>query len=145
MSRKHKGRKNSNAAGGSVKLRPPPTRSAPPASVMFNAPLGSLAVEVWRLGRRLESAPDANERLLDSHRRLSDELVALSVRIDDPIGRKYIDGLNAEVLDMPLNYDPATGGLVISDVLRPAVFLQEVCIVVPQIMLSREELKDGTE
>jgi hypothetical protein len=101
--------------------------------------LGPLSVEVWRLGKRLGALPVPEERLADSHRRLTAELTKLHVRIDDPLGQQYIDGMHADVVDQPTGCDPTAERIIISDVLRPSVFVNGICVVMPQIVLERDQ------
>lgn len=105
--------------------------------------LAQLAAEVWRLGRRIEATPDASDRFVDSHRRLVRVLDDLGIRIDDPFGRLYIEGMNAEVVDVPMYSGSERDSFVVSEVLRPAIFFGGQCVSVPQIMLARAALGGG--
>jgi hypothetical protein len=108
------------------------------------AAIARLALEVWRLGRRVEAAPGTSGRIADSYTRLVRELEALGVRIDDPFRRRFVDGTHAEIVDLPDGADPARETLIVSDVLRPAVFVDGQCVVVPQIILQRAEPEGGS-
>lgn len=111
--------------------------------------LGRLAVEIWRLGRRIDALPEPQERITDSYKRLVAALEDGSVRIDDPIGQRFIEGTNAEVIDLPKGSDPARDVLIVSDVLRPAVFVAGEAIIIPQVVLTHgqhsQEADGGTE
>ena len=107
---------------------------------MPTATLGSLGTEVWRFGeRRIAAAPETNDRIQESHKNLVRCLEQLGVRIQDPLGERYIEGMNADVIDLPNSVDAANEILIITDVLRPTVFIDGVCIVSPQIIVEREE------
>jgi hypothetical protein len=97
--------------------------------------LATLAVEVWRLRRRL-NAESVSGRTLASCRRLEELLLEGRVRVDDPLGEDYVDGSLAEVIDAPPNWTTPEQRLVVVETLRPAVFLGEVCIMQPQVLLD---------
>jgi hypothetical protein len=106
-----------------------------PSSLLF----GRLAAEVWRLGRRIDAQPETHERIVDSYKRLVAALEDGGVRIDDPIGRRFVDGTNAEIIDLPNGSDPARDVLIVSDVLRPAVFVAGEAVIIPQVLLAYEQ------
>lgn len=64
--------------------------------------VGRIAIEIWRLARRLERVPDGVRNELrpvaDSATRLSDALAQYEVRLEMHDGQVYDDGLNVEVL-----------------------------------------------
>lgn len=100
--------------------------------------LAPLSIEVWRLGKRLAALSSPEARLDDSHRRLLAELERLEVRIADPLGQQFFEGTHADVIDMPDGCDPASERIIIADVLRPGIFVNGICVVVPQVLLARE-------
>lgn len=97
--------------------------------------LAQVAVEVWRLGQRLEAADLSRERLGDSLRRLTEALAQAGIRYSDPTGSAYTEGMNAEVIAGDA-VGGAAEGLPIVQVLRPAVFVDDVCVVAPQIVVG---------
>lgn len=105
--------------------------------------LSPLAIEVWRLGRRISAAPGTSERIADSHARLVRACEDAGIRVDDPLGRQFIDGTHAEIIDMPDGADLVTDRIVVTDVLRPAVYVDGACVVMPQVILGRSEQKEG--
>ena len=110
----------------------------PPAAQDLNgAVLAQLGVEVWRLGQRLGGGELSHERLEDSFRRLIQALGKAGVRIDDPNGLVYVEGMNAEVIG---GGEAGSGSppeaLVIAQVLRPAVFVNDVCMIPPQVVIG---------
>jgi hypothetical protein len=110
------------------------------AGVPASAPI---AIEVWRLGRRLAQDASAGERLHDSYRRLLAEIERVGLALDDPLGRPYVAGMAAEIVDMPDGAALEPDSLVVSDVLRPAVFFAGRCVVQPQIILSRKPMTEA--
>jgi len=100
--------------------------------------LGNLGTEVWRLGKRLTAGSGTNDRIEESHKGLMRCLGELGVRIEDPLGARYFEGMNADVIDLPDNADPVDEILVITDVLRPAVFVSDTCVVSPQIIVEKK-------
>ncbi len=119
-----------------------PTAGSTPMHSSFRSALAELGTEVWRLGRRITANPDASNRIRESHVGLVRCLTDLGVRIDDPLGQTFVEGMNADVIDLPEGADPANEPMVITDVLKPAVFVDDVCVVTPQIIVER---KDGNE
>ena len=79
--------------------------------------LEALAIQTWRLGRRVEalSGDDATRgkrQLQDSHKRLSDLLHECGVLIEDPIGTAYTDGwLEVDVIAWEDPEGPAPAGV----------------------------------
>ena len=65
---------------------------------MEHVKLAQVAVEVWRLGQRLDAPEPSRERLDDSLRRLVNALEEAGIRYSDPIGQPYTAGMNAEVI-----------------------------------------------
>lgn len=120
----------------------PGSQVAPPASAQ--ALLAPLAVEVWRLGRRIAAAPGTSERFADSHARLVRALEDAGVRTDDPLGTRFVEGTSAQIIDMPDGADPALESVIVTDVLRPAVYVDGICIVTPQVILGRSNDDGGT-
>jgi hypothetical protein len=106
------------------------------------AALGPIAVEVWRLGRRIAQDAEPRPRVVDSHARLLRALEDAGARIDDPINERFVEGTNAEIIDMPTGVDTLRDALIISDVVRPAVYVHERCVVTPQIMLERAKVEE---
>lgn len=96
-----------------------------------------IAVEVWRLGQRLDQSPLSRERLDDSFRRLSTALADVGVRFEDPSGQAFVEGTNAEVVGTGARETEADRDeLVVTQVLRPAVFVNNVCVIPPQIVVG---------
>jgi hypothetical protein len=106
------------------------------------AALGPIAVEVWRLGRRIAQDAQPHPRVVDSHARLLRALEDAGARIDDPIHERFVEGTNAEIIDMPTGVDTLRDALIISDVVRPAIYVHERCVVTPQIMLERANVEE---
>lgn len=101
---------------------------------MSREALANLGVELWRLERRLQSPQPDHEKLVDSAARLRRWLGQLGVEIDDPISRTFVDGSTLEVIDAP----PEAGAseLVVVDVMRPTVFVDQVCALNAQVILG---------
>lgn len=108
---------------------------------MEHVKLAQVAVEVWRLGQRLDAPEPSRERLDDSLRRLVNALEEAGIRYSDPIGQPYTAGMNAEVIASQ-NAPASVGPLAITQVLRPAVFIDEVLTVAPQIVIGDPQ-QDG--
>ena len=108
----------------------------------WKSALGNLGTEVWRLGRRLGASDNISDRIQESHRGLMRCLDELGVRVDDPIGDRYFEGMNVDLIDLPDGADPANEVMIITDVLRPAVFVNGICVVTPQIIVERQEDKE---
>ena len=109
------------------------------------AALGPIAVEVWRLGRRIAQDAQPHPRVVDSHARLLRALEDAGARIEDPINARFVEGTNAEIIAMPPGVDALLDALVISDVVRPAVYVRERCVVAPQIILERADSGESEE
>lgn len=79
--------------------------------------LEALAIQTWRLGRRVEGLPDGEEgrtkrQLKDSYNRFAGVLQDLDISIDDPIGRAYTDGwLEVDVIAWEDPDGPAPEGV----------------------------------
>lgn len=116
---------------------PVPTAGTAPMHSSFRSALAELGTEVWRLGRRITANPDASDRIRESHVGLVRCLTDLGVRIDDPLGQPFVEGMNADVIDLPEGADPANESMVITDVLKPAIFVDNVCVVTPQVVVER--------
>ncbi len=119
------------------------TASAPDAAPASPAALAALGVEVWRLGRRIESASEQGDRFKESHSRLVRGLEDAGVRIDDPLGREFVEGTTADIIDMPTGVNPGEDTLVVTNVLRPAVFVAGKCVISPQIVVERQESEEA--
>ena len=115
-----------------------------------NERLAQVAIEVWRLEQRLDVTELSRDRLQDSVRRLTAALSDAGVRFLDPTGHSYTDGMNAEVVAMDADdasAEPptppsaeaadATNAMIIKQVLRPSIFVDDVCVVAPQIVVGR--------
>ena len=105
--------------------------------------IADLALEVWRLGRRIASASSVSERIEDSFVRLSRSLEEMNVEVRDPTGERYVEGMNADVVDMPHGSGDTSQTLVISEALRPAIYLNGTCVSVPQIMVEQMKEEGG--
>lgn len=127
----------------SPKATSPVAAAAPPARPLRQLGVAALAIEVWRLGRRILAAPGTSERIVDSHARLVRLVEDGGIRVDDPLGRRFVEGTHAEIIDMPDGADPVTESIVVTEVLRPAVYVDDICVVIPQIILGRTEQKEG--
>jgi hypothetical protein len=104
--------------------------------------MGRLGVEIWRLGGRIEAG--RTDRLDDSYQRLLEVFAELGGRIDDRSGERFIEGTAAEILSQPDGVDPGAGTLIWSETVRPGIYLDGQCVVIPQVMLNvREETADG--
>lgn len=127
---------------------PPSTAAAGPLSMdavhtgVNPEALGAVAVEVWRLGRRIAQEAQPHPRVVDSHARLLRTIEDAGARIEDPIHERFIEGMNAEIIGAPTGVDASRDALVIGDVVRPTVYVHDICVVVPQILLK---LADGDE
>jgi len=104
--------------------------------------LAALGVEVWRLGRRADAAPEQGDRFRDAHSRLVRALEDAGVRIDDPLGREFVEGTTADIIDMPEGLNPAEDRLVVANVLRPAVYVAGRCVISPQIVVGRQNSEE---
>ncbi len=104
--------------------------------------IGLIGVEIWRLGLRIESGKV--ERLPDSYQRLSALFEELGGRIEDRQGETFIDGMNAEILVQPDGIDPGSGALVWDATVRPGIYINDHCVVTPQVILSSRQEK-GTD
>ena len=114
-----------------------------------NERLAQLAIEVWRLEQRVEVTEPSRDRLQDSVRRLTAALQDVGVRFIDPTGHSYTDGMNAEIVAVEAtdaSSEPttvsaettdATTLMIIKQVLRPTIFVDDVCVVAPQIVVGR--------
>ncbi len=120
-------------------------QSASEPQLDANSPkaLAALGVEVWRFGRRIAKACDAGDRYQDSLARLVRALEDVGVRIDDPLGRVFVEGTTAEIVDMPAGIDFVNDTLVVANVLRPAVFVAGKCVVAPQIVVERQNTEEA--
>ena len=104
------------------------------------SPIAQLAIEVWRLGLRLDQSEISPERLTDSLRRLTSALDRAGVRFHDPVGERYFEGMNAEVIGLGDRTDSGLDSLAITQVLRPAVFVNGVCLIAPQIVVGQGQI-----
>lgn len=100
--------------------------------------LAHIAIEVWRLGKRLDATGEAPERIRASYDRILLKLHEGGVEVRDPTGERFVEGMNAEVIDMPPADPVGRSALVVADVLRPAVFLRGTCVIAPQVVLATE-------
>lgn len=127
--------------------RPAKADEAAPSAVVGTsataAALAALGVEVWRLGRRTESASEQGDRFKESHGRLVRCLEDAGVRIDDPLGRKFVEGMTADVIDMPTEINQSEDTLVVANVLRPAVYVAGKCVVAPQIVVEHQKSEEA--
>ncbi|TAJ19602.1 MAG: hypothetical protein EPO65_06340 [Dehalococcoidia bacterium] len=64
--------------------------------------------------------------------------VRLGGRVDDRTGERFVDGQLAEVLHQPDGANPGSDRLVIAETIRPAVFIDGRCIIIPQVILDHE-------
>jgi len=129
-------RRKLRPAGAANDVAPDPTAGSPAA-------LAALGVEVWRLGRRIEGAAEQGDRFKDSHSRLVRALEDAGVRIDDPFGREFVEGTTADIIDMPTGINPSEDTLVVTNVLRPAVYVAGKCVVPPQIVVERQKSEEA--
>ena len=122
----------------------PAVQSSPSAQIARTRPaqgageprtlLGLLGVELWRLesrAKRIES-PTA----MDSYERLVEIFTRMGGRIEDRTGERFVDGQLAEILHQPSPIDGAS--LVIGETVRPAVFADGECVMIPQLILASE-------
>ena len=96
--------------------------------------LAMMGVELWRLAaraKRTESAP-----AMDSYERLMRLFTQVGGRVEDRTGERFVDGQVAEVLHQPDGTDPGSHRLVIAETVRPAVFVHDRCVIVPQVILE---------
>ncbi len=116
-----------------------PRTSRPPASPKPAPPelpreaLGQLGVEIWRLGQRVVN--ETNPRLRDSQERILRAFQSLGGTIEDWTGDTFHDGTLAEIIDQPEAADAGADTLMVSQVVRPAVYFAGVRLVTPQVVL----------
>jgi len=98
--------------------------------LLTDSQLKTLAIQTWRLGRRIDRLPeDDNTRtkrqFRDSYNRLSEVLSDLGVTIDDPIGRGFTDGwIEVEVIARENPDGPAPEGVTgpwIKQTIKPVI------------------------
>lgn len=107
--------------------------------VADEALLGRLGVEVWRL--QMRAAAGNLDRVRDSVARLVEALGDLGVDIQDPAGQPFADGSTAEIIGH--NGSPAEGEmLIVTETIRPAVFISGRLAVTPQVILGTEKERD---
>ena len=106
--------------------------------------LALVAVEVWRLGRRLEKSEGLPESVRNAYERMTRLLEDGGIEIRDPYGGRFIEGSNAEVIGSPQTETVTEGELIVTDVLRPGIFVGGVCEIAPQVVLGASQ-DDGNE
>ncbi len=89
--------------------------------------VANLAVEVWRLARRLQRLPDHDapqyQPVRNSVERLTIALGELAVTVDDPQGTDYDPRSSLEVVhvDLAPGVDPESASLVVTETVSPVV------------------------
>ncbi len=99
--------------------------------------LAKLGLEIWRLGQRLGAG--RADRLEDSVRRLTEAFEAVGGRLEDRTGEAFVDGTTAEILHQPDGVVPGSDRLVWAETVRPGVYINGHCAVVPQVILELEQ------
>lgn len=109
----------------------------------------SLASEVWRLGRYVETLGDKPEAvsLRYSIRQLSRVLDELQVSIIDLTGKSYDSGMIQEVVEVIDDASLTAGKQLIAETISPTVCVRKSIVQTGQITLrrSRFSVPDQTE
>ncbi len=112
--------------------------SRPSVAGVDGSTLAKIAVEVWRLGRRLDRVEHLPAGVRQAHERLRRLLDDGGVEIRDPYGERFFEGSNAEVIDGPGAGTVEPERLLVTDVLRPGVFINGTCVIAPQVVLGSD-------
>lgn len=135
--KRSKARTPRRSAGSAGALDPHPSAVVSEPGDWMASLISALAIEIWRLERRIESEEATPERIKDSHGRLRRVLADYGVEVRDQHGERFAEGMIAEVLDMPAAANPHRDVLIVSGVVRPGVFIRGRCITVPQLIVCR--------
>ena len=105
----------------------------------------SLASEVWRLGRYIESLEDKQEvvSLRYSLRQLSRVLDELEVAIIDLTGSPYDAGMIQEVVEVVDDPALAVGEEFVAETITPTVTLKQSIVQTGQITLRRSPFSNA--
>jgi hypothetical protein len=96
-----------------------------------------LALEVWRFGSRVAHYDGSSlDRLADSHARLLVLLEEAHIRIDDPTGRRFIEGSSVQIIDAPTGVDTLATPLTVVSVLRPNIYIDDKLALEAQVILE---------
>ena len=105
-----------------------------------------LAVQVWRLGNRIERMKSENNSvrpLEDSYSRLMSLITELSIEIEDPTGKPYLDGwLEVEPISFEAPDGPAPDGSPdrwVKQVLKPIIRRREELLSRAEIVVAVKE------
>ncbi|HEV2765353.1 MAG TPA: hypothetical protein VGV38_20390 [Pyrinomonadaceae bacterium] len=118
------------------------TEKVPPTLEVPLTSLAELAVEWWRLARRLAAQRDEGQQAHARHlaRRLGRFLEERELTVHDLTGQKYAPGLAVEVLDVLADESLEEGFEVIDETVAPVVLWRGAVVRYGQVVVRRRAL-----